>query len=218
MAPSAQAGGGRGQAPAAGIRHGIRAVLLGPPGAGKGTQVRAMRTGTAGGTGPPGLPHCRHSACDPRVEGRGCPAFLCPEGSGCALCSCGSGLPYGKYPASRGPLAGALCPGSLCPGLGPAAGTRCPEHRGSVPGPATCWPVNDCPAAARGGRGPTGVAILSLRGPISPLSSSAGPEAGRDLLRVPPGYRRHAAGHGGLGLRAGQAAQGDDGFREAGAS
>lgn len=46
MAPSAQAGGGGGQAPGPGVRQGIRAVLLGPPGAGKGTQVRGYRGAT----------------------------------------------------------------------------------------------------------------------------------------------------------------------------
>lgn len=113
MAPSAQAGGGRGQAPAAGIRHGIRAVLLGPPGAGKGTQVRAMRAGTAGGTGPPGFPHCRHSACDPRVEGRGCPPFRCPRRDRGVRCvPLAPVLPTGSIPPP-----GARSPGLFVPDL-----------------------------------------------------------------------------------------------------
>lgn len=50
----------------------------------------------------------------------------------------------------------------------------------------------------------------------SRLSFPAGSEVGRDLLRLPPGNRGHAAGYGGLGVRAGQAAQRNDGFGEAG--
>lgn len=118
MAPSAQAGGGRGQAPAAGIRHGIRAVLLGPPGAGKGTQVRAMRS----------------------EERAACPAFP----SAGARCVTPAGVRPGGARAGMGCAVFGWLRGSLPCGFGciPPPGARWPrlfvpgafvpgEHRGS---------------------------------------------------------------------------------------
>lgn len=49
---------------------------------------------------------------------------------------------------------------------------------------------------------------------ISPLP--AGPSTSGAVLCLPPGHRRHAEGHGGLGLRARQEAQGDHGLRQTG--
>lgn len=51
---------------------------------------------------------------------------------------------------------------------------------------------------------------------LIPVVVLAGPSVSREVLRLPPGYRRHAEGHGGFRLRARQEAEGDHGRRQAG--
>lgn len=49
-----------------------------------------------------------------------------------------------------------------------------------------------------------------------PCPLPPGPSAGREILCLPPGHRRHAEGHGGFRLWAWQEAQGDHGFWQTG--
>lgn len=194
MAPSAQAGGGSGQAPGAGIRRGIRAVLLGPPGAGKGTQVRGR----------------------PAELGRGA-ASSGPAPRACAWLPRGG---TGRAGLCRGPRrvswSRAFRPVPL-PKVGTRSGQRDSGSGGARPGGSKSERPRPLLARIRPGRCAAGPPLKSPRWALTFRPSfPAGSEAGRDVLCLPPGHGGHAAGHGGLGLRAGQATQRDDGFGEAG--